>query len=76
MAARQAATLRRAEAEISVRPINGFIGAEIDGVDLSRPLTADRFKIVHDTLIKYEVIVLRDAAGACAERKRGDRSSG
>jgi taurine dioxygenase len=45
---------------ITVRPINGFIGAEIEGVDLGRPLSADEFKIVHDALVRYEVIVLRD----------------
>jgi taurine dioxygenase len=43
-----------------VRPINGFIGAEIDGVDLRRPLAPDAFKIVHDALVQYEVIVMRD----------------
>ena len=37
-AARRAAVLQ-SEAEIRVRPINGFIGAEIEGVDLRRPLS-------------------------------------
>ncbi len=56
---------RKAEAEIAtrpinVRPINGFIGAEIEGVDLRRPLSPAQFKIVHDALVQYEVIVMRD----------------
>ena len=35
-----AATIRKsATAEIRVKPINGFIGAEIEGVDLRRPLS-------------------------------------
>lgn len=55
-----AAVLKSAEAEISVKPINGFIGAEIEGVDLRRPFSSERFKIVHDAFVKYEVIVLRD----------------
>src|SRR5215212_12221015 len=54
------AAVLQSEVEIRVRPINGFIGAEIDGVDLRRPLTPAQFKIVHDAFVNYEVIVLRD----------------
>src|SRR5258708_5290984 len=59
-AAGSTASRKTADAAITVRPINGFIGAEIEGVDLSRPLSADAFKMVHDALVRYEVIVLRD----------------
>jgi taurine dioxygenase len=59
-AARSTASRKAEEAEINVRPINGFIGAEIEGVDLRRPLSPAQFKIVHDALVRYEVIVLRD----------------
>src|SRR6516165_7161841 len=59
-AARSTASRKAADAAIGVRPINGFIGAEIEGVDLRRPLGPAEFKIVHDALVKYEVIVLRD----------------
>ena len=42
-----AAALRRsATAEIRVKPINGFIGAEIEGVDLRRPLSPAQFDII------------------------------
>src|SRR5260221_11031500 len=54
------ASRKTAEATITVHPINGFFGAEVEGVDLRRPLSADEFKIVHDALVRYEVIVLRD----------------
>ena len=60
MASQSAAVRKSATAEIRVRPINGFIGAEIEGVDLRRPLSPSQFKIVHDALVQYEVIVLRD----------------
>ncbi len=43
---------------IEILPINGFIGAEIRGVDLAR-LDDAAFQAVHDALVKYEVIVLR-----------------
>ena len=44
---------------IDVVPINGFIGAEIRGADLSR-LDDATFKVLHDALVQYEVLVLRD----------------
>ena len=59
-AARPTASRKTDGAEITVRPINGFIGAEIEGVDLRRPLGPAQFKVVHDALVRYEVIVLRD----------------
>jgi len=59
-AARSTASRKAEEAEINVRPINGFIGAEIEGVDLRKPLTSEQFKAVHDAFVNYEVIVLRD----------------
>ena len=65
MPAARSTASRKAEAEIGpqtikVRPINGFIGAEIEGIDLSQPLSPAQFKVVHDALVQYEVIVLRD----------------
>ena len=43
---------------LEIVPINGFIGAEIRGVDLAR-LDEAAFQALHDALVKYEVIVLR-----------------
>ncbi len=60
MAGQSATAPRSAEADVRVRPVNGFIGAEIDGIDLRRPLNPAQFRIVHDALVKHEVIVLRD----------------
>jgi taurine dioxygenase len=60
MPAARSTASRKAEAEIAVQPINGFIGAEIEGVDLRQPLSPAQFKVVHDALVQYEVIVLRD----------------
>lgn len=53
---------RAAATGIAVRPINGFIGAELEGVDLRAPLTDAQFAVVHDALVRYEVIVMRDQA--------------
>jgi taurine dioxygenase len=60
MAAQVSAAILKKTAEITVKPINGFIGAELEGVDLRKPLSPDQFQIVHDAFVNYEVIVLRD----------------
>lgn len=44
---------------IEIVPVNGFIGAEIRGADLAR-LDDAGFQILHDALVKYGVIVLRE----------------
>ncbi len=59
MAAQTAAVLH-SEAKIRVKPLGGFIGAEILGVDLRKPLGPQQFKAIHDAFVNYEVIVLRD----------------
>ncbi len=46
---------------IEVIPINGFIGAELRGVDLAR-LDDESFQVIDDALVRYEVIVMRDQA--------------
>jgi len=45
---------------IQVKRINGNIGAEITGVDLRRELSPAEFQVVHDALVRHEVIVMRD----------------
>src|SRR5260370_38474304 len=54
------AAVLHSQAKIRVRPVGGFIGAEIEGVDLRKPLTVEQFRIVHDAFVNYEVIVMRD----------------
>jgi len=58
-ASRKAVETASAERGIRVRPLNGFIGAEIEGVDLRQPLTREQFQVVHDAFVRYEVIVMR-----------------
>ncbi len=45
---------------VTVRPINGNIGAEVSGVDLRRTPAAAEFQVVHAALVTHGVIVLRD----------------
>jgi taurine dioxygenase len=53
---------------MEIVPINGFIGAELRGVDLSR-LDDTTFREIHDALVKYEVIVLRDQQAMTLEQQ-------
>ncbi|MDG4795131.1 TauD/TfdA family dioxygenase [Micromonospora sp. WMMD1082] len=45
---------------ITVRQIAGHIGAEIHGIDLSRPLTDDVISTIRAALLTHKVIFLRD----------------
>jgi len=59
MMAAQTAAVLHSEAKIRVKPLGGFIGAEILGVDLRKPLNHEQFKAIHDAFVNYEVVVLR-----------------
>jgi len=43
-----------------IEPATPVIGAEISGVDLSRPLDADTQAAIHDALLKWRVLFFRD----------------
>ena len=45
---------------IQVNPLTPRIGAEIGGIDLSRPLGNQTFAEVHDALMEHQVIFFRD----------------
>ncbi|WP_455921422.1 TauD/TfdA dioxygenase family protein [Pseudomonas putida] len=43
-----------------VRPLQGLVGAEIVGLDLSRPLNDEDFSRVHRAHLDYHLVVFRD----------------
>ena len=45
---------------IEVNPINPVIGAEIEGVDFTRPLSSQTVEEIHDALMTHLVIFFRD----------------
>jgi len=45
---------------LTVRPVAGHIGADISGVDISRPLTSDQVAAIKTALHHYKVIFFRD----------------
>ena len=53
---------------LDVRPIAGTIGAELRGVDLSKPLSDDAFEAVHHAFLEHLVIFLPDQASLDPDR--------
>lgn len=45
---------------MKIRKMTEHIGAEIEGVDLSRPLLAEEFQDINDALVTHSVIIFRD----------------
>ena len=45
---------------IDVKPLNPVIGAEISGVDISKPLGNQLYQEIHDALMEHQVIFFRD----------------
>jgi taurine dioxygenase len=54
-----AADAEHAGAEPVVRPLTGNTGAEVDGIDLSRPLTPEQHAAVVDALDRWKVLAFR-----------------
>src|SRR5580704_5257067 len=47
-------------ADITVNPVAGRIGAEIEGVDISRPLDADAVGVIQQALDEWKVVFFRN----------------
>jgi taurine dioxygenase len=45
---------------LTIRPLDGPLGAEVLGLDLSRPLSEDDFRLIHRAHLDHHVIVFRD----------------
>jgi taurine dioxygenase len=58
--ARDAADRTANELGLDVRPMSGFIGAEIFGVDLSQPLDPAVVAEIRSTLLQWKVVFFRD----------------
>ena len=50
----------RPRTSITVRPTAGYIGADISGVDISQPLSAETVQEIKDALHRHKVIFFRD----------------
>ena len=57
----EAAEKIRSEASaVKVKKIGAHLGAEVEGVDLAKPLNDATFQAVHDAFVEHEVIVMHD----------------
>lgn len=54
--------------EITVRPLSGHTGAEVLGVDISRPLDAATLDLITATLNRWKVVFFRDQTIGHAEQ--------
>ncbi len=61
---------------ISVAPLNPVIGAEIEGVDLSKPMADDQFAEVRAALNAHHVLIFRDQQLTAEDHKRFGRMFG
>jgi taurine dioxygenase len=53
---------------ITVRPVAGRIGAQVDGVDISRPLSAEATRVIQGALDSWRVVFFRDQKLGHAEQ--------
>jgi len=60
MSTASAQILERTIEEIGIRPLQPTIGAEISGVDLSRPITPAQRDAIRAAVVKYKVVFFRD----------------
>lgn len=61
---------------IEVKPLSPIIGAEIGGVDISKPLGNQTFQEIHDALMAHQVIFFRDQEMNLDEHKAFGRLFG
>jgi taurine dioxygenase len=61
---------------ITIAPLNPVIGAEIGGVDLSRPLTDGQFANIETALNAHHVLIFRDQRLTIGDHKRFARRFG
>lgn len=48
------------ETDVTVKPLSAYIGAEIGGVDLTRPLSAEQVRTIRAALLEWRVIFFRE----------------
>jgi len=62
------ATIGFEQGAVTVRPLSGHTGAEVGGVDLSRPLVADELDAITGALHRWKVVFFRGQSLGHAEQ--------
>lgn len=47
---------------LSITPLGPYIGAQITGADLTRPLSDNQFEQLYHAVLRHQVVFLRDQA--------------
>ena len=47
---------------LSITPLGPYIGAQISGADLTRPLSDNQFEQLYHAVLRHQVVFLRDQA--------------
>jgi taurine dioxygenase len=55
---------------IHVQPIAGALGAEVSGVDLSKPLSDAQFSEIHQAFLTHQVIFFRDQSALTPDKQK------
>ncbi|MEQ8194084.1 MAG: TauD/TfdA family dioxygenase [Rhodospirillales bacterium] len=53
---------------ISIHPLNAVLGAEVEGLDLRNPLSADTASALRNAWLKYKVLLIRDQDLTCEQQ--------
>lgn len=48
------------DATFEIRPLAGALGAEVQGIDLSKPLDNETFEVVHRAVLEHKVVAFRE----------------
>ncbi|MEN1255981.1 TauD/TfdA family dioxygenase, partial [Pseudomonas aeruginosa] len=63
---------------LSITPLGPYIGAQITGADLTRPLSDNQFEQLYHAVLRHQVVFLRDQAITPQQQRAlapADRSS-
>lgn len=55
---------------LSITPLGPYIGAQITGADLTRPLSDNQFEQLYHAVLRHQVVFLRDQAITPQQQQR------
>jgi taurine dioxygenase len=70
------ATASRTDALLKVHKLGPFLGAEVSGIDLTKPLDGDTVKAVDAALVAHEILVFPQQTISSEDLKRFGRYFG
>lgn len=56
---------------LSITPLGPYIGAQITGADLTRPLSDNQFEQLYHAVLRHQVVFLREQAITPQQQRAG-----